>query len=96
MTRGLDQQKAAVASGAWPLYRFDPRLIEQGKNPLQLDSKDPTIPFTEYAYNETRFKMLTAFKPEDAKRLAKQAQEDVTSKWRLLKQMAEMNYGGQQ
>ncbi len=45
MRTGFDQQKAAVACGAWPLYRYDPRLAEQGKNPLQLDSKAPTIPF---------------------------------------------------
>ncbi len=94
MTKGFEQQKAAVASGAWPLYRFDPRLAEQGKNPLQLDSKEPTISFTDYAYNETRFKMLTVSKPEDAKALAESAQRDFTSKWRLLQQMAAMQYGG--
>ena len=96
MTKGFDQQKAAVASGAWPLYRFDPRLAAQGKNPLQLDSKEPTISFIDYAYNETRFKMLADFKPEVAKRLAEQAQADVMSKWRLLKQMAAMQYGEQE
>jgi len=93
MTKGFEQQKAAVASGAWPLYRFDPRLAQQGKNPLQLDSKEPTISFTDYAYNETRFKMLTAFKPDQAKALAEQAQTDFTGKWRLLQQMAAMEYG---
>ncbi|MHC4294064.1 MAG: pyruvate:ferredoxin (flavodoxin) oxidoreductase, partial [Planctomycetota bacterium] len=93
MTKGFEQQKAAVACGAWPLYRFDPRLAQQGKNPLQLDSKEPSISFLDYAYNETRFKMLATFKPDDAKRLAEQAQNDVTTKWHLLKQMAEMQYG---
>ncbi len=93
MTKGFEQQKAAVASGAWPLYRYDPRLTEQGKNPLQLDSKEPTISFTDYAYNETRFRMLTAFKPDAAKVLAVQAQKDVLSTWRLLQHMAAMQYG---
>jgi len=92
MTNGFEQQKAAVASGAWPLYRYDPRLAAEGKNPLQLDSKEPSISFTDYAYNEVRFKMLTQSKPEVAERLAQLAQSQVTSKWHLLKQMAEMNY----
>jgi len=89
---GFTQQKAAVASGAWPLYRFDPRLAEQGVNPLQLDSKDPTIPFTEFAYKETRFKMLTQADPEGAKALAVQAQEDINSRWKMFKHLAEMDY----
>jgi len=93
MTTALDQQKAAVASGAWPLYRFDPRLAEQGKNPLQLDCKDPTIAVKDYAYNETRYKMLAAAKPDQAKRLIELAQQDVTSRWRLYKQIAAMSYG---
>ncbi len=93
MTKGFDQQKAAVACGAWPLYRFDPRLAAEGKNPLQLDSKEPSLPFTEYAYNETRFKMLTAANPDAARDLAEKAQQANKSKWHLIKQMAEMNYG---
>ena len=96
MSSGLEQQKAAVASGAWPLFRFDPRLVEQRKNPLQLDSKQPTISFTDYAYKETRFNMLTASKPEEAKALAEKAQSDVWAKWRFLQQMAAMRYGGGQ
>ena len=93
MSKGFDQQKAAVASGAWPLYRFDPRLADQGKNPLQLDSKEPSISFTDYAYNETRFKMLTKSDPELAKKLADQATKNIQSKWHQIKQMAEMSYG---
>ncbi len=93
MTTAFEQQKAAVACGAWPLYRFDPRLREQGKNPLQLDSKEPTMSFTDYAYKETRFKMLTTSKPEEAKVLAAQASKDFASRWNMLKQMAQMQYG---
>jgi len=89
---GFEHQKAAVASGSWPLYRYDPRLIEQGKNPLQLDSKDPTISFEDYAYTETRFKMLTKADPEGAKVLAAQATEDFKSRWEMLKYLAAIDY----
>jgi pyruvate-ferredoxin/flavodoxin oxidoreductase len=95
MTNGFEQQKAAVASGAWTLYRFDPRLTAEGKNPLQLDSKEPTISLEEYAYKENRFKMLTQSDPERAKALLISAQEDVKAKYNLYKQMAEMRYGPQ-
>ena len=88
MTTGFERQKAAVASGAWPLYRYDPRLTEEGKNPLQLDSKEPTISFEEYAYAETRYKMLTKSDPAAAKKLAGLAQKDVTTRWHLYQQMA--------
>ena len=93
MTEGMSHQKAAVASGAWPLYRFDPRLAEEGKNPLQLDSKAPSIPFEEFAYTETRFKMLTKSDPEAAKRLLVQAQQDVDTRWRMFEHLAAMDYG---
>jgi pyruvate-ferredoxin/flavodoxin oxidoreductase len=92
MTKGFEQQKAAVDCGFWPLYRYDPRLAEQGKNPLQIDSKDPSISFEQYAYGENRFKMLTKSKPEDAKKLSELAQKDIMGRWNWLKQMAEMDY----
>jgi pyruvate-ferredoxin/flavodoxin oxidoreductase len=93
MTMGLSQQKAAVASGAWPLYRYDPRRADEGKNPLQLDSKAPTLPLADYVYNETRFKMLTRSNPQVAKELIKLAQQDVRKQWKLYEQLAAMNYG---
>jgi len=92
LRNGFEQQKAAVASAAWVLYRYDPRLAEQGKNPLQLDSKAPTMAFKDYAYNETRFKMLAQFRPDAAAALAEQAQKDIQARWRLLEQMAKMDY----
>jgi homodimeric pyruvate:ferredoxin (flavodoxin) oxidoreductase len=58
LVHGLDQQKAAVQSGYWPLFRYNPELLKQGKNPLQLDSKAPTLPLDKYIYNETRYSML--------------------------------------
>ena len=57
---GLEQQKLAVQSGIWPLYRYNPELAKEGKNPLQLDSKDPTIKVEDYAYKESRYRMLVA------------------------------------
>jgi pyruvate-ferredoxin/flavodoxin oxidoreductase len=93
MRKGLEQQKLAVQSGYWPLYRYNPRLVEEGKNPLTIDSKDPTIPLEQYAYNETRYKMLTQSDEERAEMLLKQAAQDVKSRWELYKQMAAMHYG---
>ena len=92
METGQDQQKAAVDSGFWPLYRFDPRLAEQGKNPLQLDSKEPSISFEDFAYNETRWTMLAKSKPEHAKELLAQATADVASRWHMIKQLAALSY----
>ncbi|MFW5840454.1 MAG: hypothetical protein ACOCZE_07730, partial [Planctomycetota bacterium] len=92
MSDGFEQQDKAVKSGFWPLYRYDPRLADTGKNPLQLDSKDPSISFKDYAYGETRFKMLTKSKPEQAEDLAKLGQHDINVRWNYLKQLSEMNY----
>ena len=69
LVHGLDQQKAAVQSGYWPLYRYNPDLAKQGKNPLQLDSKAPSLPLEKYIYNETRYTMLVHSDPEAAKQL---------------------------
>jgi pyruvate-ferredoxin/flavodoxin oxidoreductase len=92
MRTGFDQQKAAVDSAAWVLYRYDPRRVEQGLNPLQLDSKAPKIPMKDYAYNETRFKMLTQTKPQEAERLIALAQQDVNDRWRMYQQLASLDY----
>jgi pyruvate-ferredoxin/flavodoxin oxidoreductase len=94
MERGLDQQKLAVQSAYWPLFRFDPRLTAQGKNPLLLDSKGPALPLEKYIYNETRYKMLTLSQPEIAAELLEEAQGDVITKWRMYEQLAAMNYAG--
>ena len=91
MQLGLDQQKLAVECGYWPLYRYNPELINQGKNPFILDSKEPKIPMRNYAYNETRYKMLTKTHPEAAKKLMVQAQEDVNEKWQYYAGLAKSN-----
>lgn len=87
---GLHQQKLAVDSGHWPLYRYNPELTEQGLNPFQLDSKPPRIPLTDYIYNETRYKMLAKANPERAKQLANFAQEQVNKTWSYYQNLAEM------
>ena len=63
LRHGMDQQKAAVQSGHWPLFRYNPALAGEGKNPLQLDSKPPSLPLQTYVYNETRYTMLAHSNP---------------------------------
>jgi len=89
---GLDQQKLAVNSGHWPLFRFNPDLIAEGKNPLQLDSKAPSVPLQDYMYNETRFKMVTKMNPAAAKEFLQRAQEQVSKNWKVYENMAKMDY----
>jgi len=94
MAHGLDQQKAAVQSGYWPLFRYNPELAKTGKNPLQLDSKAPSIPLEKYAYNETRYTMLVKSDPQAAKKLLVLAQDDVKKRWRLYEHWAAMQVDG--
>jgi pyruvate-ferredoxin/flavodoxin oxidoreductase len=88
MSKGLDCQKAAVESGYWPLYRYNPDLAKEGKNPLKLDSKAPKIKLEDYVYKETRYKMLTKSDPVAAKKLLEMAQKDVQERWKLYEHMA--------
>ncbi len=88
MTYGMDQQKAAANSGYWPLFRYNPDLAAQGKNPFQLDSRPPTVPLKQYIYNETRYTMLAKSNPEHAEKLLHLAEEDVSTKWKLYEHMA--------
>ena len=89
MAKGMNQQKLAVESGCWPLYRHDPARAAEGKNPLQLDSGDPKIPLQDYIYTEARYRMLQQSDPDTAKLLLGQAQAAVNERWRQYKQMAE-------
>jgi pyruvate-ferredoxin/flavodoxin oxidoreductase len=94
MRKGLDQQRLAVASGIWPLYRYNPALVEQGKNPLTIDSKDPSVSVQDYAYNETRYRMLMQADEARAEELMAQAKDDVAKRWNLYRQMAAIQYKG--
>jgi pyruvate-ferredoxin/flavodoxin oxidoreductase len=88
MTTGLQQQKALVDSGRWLLYRYNPVLQSQGKNPLQLDMKAPSESVEKSMYQENRFKMLTKSKPEVAKLLLEQAQMEVNARWEMYQYLA--------
>jgi pyruvate-ferredoxin/flavodoxin oxidoreductase len=88
MAKGLNQQKLAVDSGHWPLYRFDPRLKAEGKNPFQLDSKAPKIELKDYVYNETRYRVLEKSNPEAAARLLAQAEQAVKERWERYELLA--------
>jgi pyruvate-ferredoxin/flavodoxin oxidoreductase len=88
MSRGMNQQKLAVESGYWPLYRYNPALAADGKNPFQLDSKDPKMPLRDYIYTEGRYRILQQSNPEVAKELLVLAQAAVEERWRHYKQLA--------
>ena len=88
MTTGLQNQKLAVDSGQWLLYRYNPARALAGENPLQLDSRTPTKKVQDYMLLETRFKMLTKSKPEDAKRLWAEAQHDAEVRFKFYEYLA--------
>ena len=88
MGTAMQNQKAAVDSGYWPLYRYNPVLAVEGKNPFKLDSKGLKIPLKDYAYLETRYKMLTKTHPDIAADLLIKAQKDVVDRWKMYEQMA--------
>jgi len=92
LVKGYEHQKQAVQSGYWPLYRFNPQLKEQGKNPLQLDSKPPSFSFEEYAYSENRYRALSKSQPEMAKKLLKLAKADVTERFALVEHLSKIQY----
>jgi len=94
LKNGLSQQKLAVQSGHWPLFRFDPRRAAEGKNPMQLDSKAPSVPLKDYIYNETRYSMLRQSHPEEAKKLLEEAREDVAARWKMYETWASMSTNG--
>jgi len=88
LVHGLEQQKLAVQAGHWPLFRYNPALAAEGKNPFQLDSKPPAVPLRKYAYNETRYTMLAHGHPEIAERLLAQAERDVLERWHRYEYLA--------
>jgi pyruvate-ferredoxin/flavodoxin oxidoreductase len=81
MARGMNNQRIAVDTGYWPLFRYNPALVSQGKNPFKLDSKAPKMPLQEFTSLETRFKILEKSDPERAKALLQLAQGDVDRRW---------------
>lgn len=88
MSKGIEEQRKAVQSGHWPLYRYNPELERQGKPPLTIDSPEPSITFEEYAYRENRYRELRATNPALAAELMKEAEADVKRRWKFLKHLA--------
>ena len=89
MANSIEQEKRAVETGYWHLYRFDPRRKEEGKNPFILDSKEPTRPFEEFLESEVRYTSLKRTFPEVAEELFKVAAEDARERYEKYKKMAE-------
>jgi pyruvate-ferredoxin/flavodoxin oxidoreductase len=87
LAKGMDQQKLAVDSAAWPLYRYNPDNLAAGKPALTLDSKAPKVPLRDYVYNETRYSMLVRADEGRAEALLKLAQDDVNERWQQLERM---------
>jgi pyruvate-ferredoxin/flavodoxin oxidoreductase len=92
MTKGVDENRKAVSCGYWPLYRYNPALATEGKNPLQLDSKSPTTSFEEYAYGENRYKVLQKSNPEGAAILMKKATVWTASRFEYYQKLAALTY----
>jgi pyruvate-ferredoxin/flavodoxin oxidoreductase len=88
MTTGLQNQKVAVDSAQWLLYRYNPDRAAQGENPLVLDSRAPKAPLDQYLGLENRFKMLTKTHPDVARKLFTEAQRDVMARWRMYEYLA--------
>jgi pyruvate-ferredoxin/flavodoxin oxidoreductase len=88
MTQGMTHQKTVVQTGFWPLYHYDPRKAHAGERPFHLDSRKPTIPFSELVPLEARFAMMSRSDPQHAERLAALAQKDIDDQWHYYEQIA--------
>jgi pyruvate-ferredoxin/flavodoxin oxidoreductase len=92
MSNNHHQQDLAVKSGHWPLFRFNPEHIDQGKSPLKLDSKAPSVPYRDYVQSETRFNMLWHTHPEVAEALVEEEQRFVNHRYNYYRQLAELDW----
>jgi pyruvate-ferredoxin/flavodoxin oxidoreductase len=90
LVKGCDQQKLAVDSGHWPLFRYDPRRVEQGEGPLQMDSSAPKIDLGSYVRNETRYRMVEQQNPEHFRHLLAMAQREVTNRFATYENLAKL------
>jgi pyruvate-ferredoxin/flavodoxin oxidoreductase len=91
MATGTDLHKDAVETGFWPLFRFNPALVTEGKNPLQLDCKTPSRGVEEFMYKQNRFRVLRQADPKRAERLLQSLRLDVASRWKFYEQMANLD-----
>ena len=88
LRQGMQQQKRAADSGYWPLFRYNPAEAAAGRPPMIIDSRPPTVPFRDYAYRETRYRMLASIDPGRAERLLEQAQQDIDDRRHRMEQLA--------
>ncbi|MEX0736397.1 MAG: pyruvate:ferredoxin (flavodoxin) oxidoreductase [Bacteroidota bacterium] len=95
MAKGMTNQKLAVDTGYWPLFRYNPMLEKEGKHPFKLDSKAPKLRLKEFTSLEVRFNMLEKSYPERAKELAELAQEDVRTRWEIYESLSKAGNGGE-
>ena len=93
LSNNIRQQELAVDSGHWPLFRYDPRRSEKGENPLKMDSKEPSIPYRDFATTETRFSVLERTHPEASERFLQQAQQQIKTRYQLYEQLAKLATG---
>ncbi|PVV12188.1 MAG: pyruvate:ferredoxin (flavodoxin) oxidoreductase [gamma proteobacterium symbiont of Ctena orbiculata] len=93
LSNNIRQQELAVDSGHWPLFRYDPRRSEKGENPLKMDSKEPSIPYRDFASTETRFSVLERTHPEHSERFLRQAQQHIKTRYQLYEQLARLAVG---
>jgi pyruvate-ferredoxin/flavodoxin oxidoreductase len=96
MRKGLEQQKLGVQSGHWNLYRYNPTLAHEGKHPLTIDSKAPSIPLEQYVYNETRYRMLLQSDEARSEALIQRAKQGVKERWEQYQQLAEAHHDGKE
>jgi pyruvate-ferredoxin/flavodoxin oxidoreductase len=85
---GMKQQRRAVATGYWPLFRYDPRMRQASMNPFRLDSTRPRLPLEDFMYQELRYRILTQARPEEARTLLRQAQAAVDERYRIYEDIA--------
>jgi pyruvate-ferredoxin/flavodoxin oxidoreductase len=90
LSNNIRQQELAVDAGHWPLFRYDPRRIEQGESPLKMDSKEPSIPYRDFAATETRFSVLERTHPQASQRFLRQAQQQIKARYLLYEQLAHL------
>ncbi|MGZ8582459.1 MAG: pyruvate:ferredoxin (flavodoxin) oxidoreductase [Actinomycetota bacterium] len=93
MSTAMTHQRDAVATGYWPLWRYEPEAVARGEHPFHLDSKRPSLPLSAFASKEARFAMLARSDPARAEELQRLAQDDVDARWRLYEQLAEVDRG---
>ncbi|MEW8029004.1 MAG: pyruvate:ferredoxin (flavodoxin) oxidoreductase [Candidatus Thiodiazotropha sp.] len=93
LSNNIQQQELAVDSGHWPLFRYDPRRTEKGENPLKMDSKEPSIPYRDFASTETRFSVLERTHPDLSERFLRQAQHHIKTRYQLYEQLAKLAVG---